>query len=114
MTQLRREHPHLTVACDLDAADIGTRVGEWEALRDTYGLGAGTIPGGVRMWLTPDSASIAENLVEREAQCCAFLDFKIARDGSRVRLDITSLAPMGVQVAAFLGGLEHDSGSACC
>lgn len=108
MTQVRREHRHLTVACDLEAAGAEARVAEWQALRDAYELGAETIPGGARMWLATDAAPLAESLVRREAGCCGFLDFDMATEDGRVRLDITSPAPQGAQVAVFLAGLNRD------
>lgn len=114
MTYVRHEHRNLTVACDLEDADTKTRLGQWQALRDTHELGAETIPGGARLWLRADAASIAEDLVQQEAQCCGFLDFELATDGDRVRLDITSLAPHGAQIAVFLVGLNPDPAIACC
>ena len=108
MTYARYEHRHLTVACDLGDTDTKTRLGHWQALRDTHQLGAEAIPDGARLWLRADAASIAEDLVQEEAQCCGFLDFELATDGDRIRLDITSFAPQGAQIAAFLLGLNPD------
>ncbi|HUZ88438.1 MAG TPA: hypothetical protein VMU49_01270 [Candidatus Acidoferrales bacterium] len=114
MTHVRHEHRHLTVACDLDVADLKTRAAEWQVLRDSYGLSAEAIPGGTRLWLRADAESVAESLVQQEAQCCGFLDFEMTSQGERVRLDVTSLAPEGAQVAAFLAGIDPDPSLLCC
>jgi hypothetical protein len=89
MTAVRHEHRDITVACDLDSAGIETRVGEWQALRDAQGRGAETILHDARCGSLGVS-SIAAFLIEREAQCCGFLDFEMVRDADRVRLEITS------------------------
>jgi hypothetical protein len=114
VTNVRLEHRHLTVACDLDVTYLKTRAAEWQVLRESSGLGAEVIPGGARIWLRVDAESAAESLVQREAQCCGFLDFEMTSHGEQVRLDVTSLAPEGAQVAAFLAGIDPDTSLACC
>lgn len=113
MTVIRHEHHHRTVACDLDGADMKTRVAEWQALRDAHGRGAETIPGGARLWLSPDATSITAGLIEREARCCGFLDFEMVAETDGARLQITSPSPEGARVAAFLAGLDPDPALAC-
>jgi hypothetical protein len=112
MTHVRHEHRNLTVACDLDVADLTTRAAEWQMLRESHGLGAEVIPGGARLWLRVDAESDAESLVQQEAQCCGFLDFEMTSQGERICLQVTSLVPEGAQVAAFLAGIDHDP--SCC
>jgi hypothetical protein len=107
-THIRYEHRHLDVACDLAAAELGARAGEWRELRDSAGLGAIRIDRGARLWLRPDAAAVAEDLARREAGCCGFLDIELGPDGDRLRLDITSPAPYGDEVAAVLAGLDRD------
>ena len=113
MTVIRHEHRHLAVACDLDSADVKTRIGEWRALRDAHGRGAEAVPDGARLWLSPDATSIAADLIQREAQCCGFLDLEMVAEADRVRLEITSLSPEGAQAAVFLAGLDPDPAFAC-
>ena len=107
-THTRYEHRHLNVACDLAAAELGARADEWRELRDSAGLGATRIDGGARVWLRLDAAATAEDLVRREAGCCGFLDIDVGPDGDRLRLDITSPAPSGAEVAAAIAGLDRD------
>ncbi|HWE69957.1 MAG TPA: hypothetical protein VG205_06325 [Acidimicrobiales bacterium] len=104
MSESRFQHRHLDVACELEAADAGTRAEEWRRLREEAGLGSDPIAGGTRLWLRPDARSAAEDLARREAGCCGFLDLAIARDGDRLRLDITSLAPDAAPVIAVITG----------
>jgi hypothetical protein len=97
-------HRHLDVACELEAADAGTRTEEWQRLREEAGLGSDPIDGGTRLWLRPDAREAAEDLARREAACCGFLDLDVAVDGDRLHLDITSLAPEAAPVIAHLAG----------
>jgi hypothetical protein len=113
MTVIRHEHRDLTVACELDSADLKTRVGEWQTLRDDHGRGAEAIPGGGRLWLSSDAVSIAADLIQRESRCCGFLDFEMVVQAERLRLQITSLSPHGARVAAFLAGLDPDPVLVC-
>jgi hypothetical protein len=61
-----------------------------------------------------EAALAARDLVDREAQCCRFLDFELATESDRVSLDITSVSSPGQRIAAFLAGLDPDPSSACC
>jgi len=102
----RYEHRQLTVACDLQLTDRMTRLEEWEELRDRHGCGAELIGGGARLRLREAAGPEVGDLIRREAGCCGFLDFELAADGDRVRLDITSPSAQGARVAAFLAGVD--------
>jgi hypothetical protein len=109
MTDIHCEHRHLTVACELETAgDMRARAAEWQRLRDQAGTGAGPIPGGVRLWLRPAFWDTARDLVGKEAACCGFLDFDMAVEDDRVRLDITSPAPEAQPIIAMLTGIYGD------
>jgi hypothetical protein len=110
MNSMRYKHRHLDVACDLEAADGVTRVEEWQRLRRDAGLGSAAIPGGVRLWLRADARPAAEDLIQREAACCGFLDLALATEADRLRLDITSPANGAASVIALLArvGEEED------
>src|SRR5579864_7435826 len=104
MDSMRFEHRHLDVACSLDGGELGTRAREWRRLVDDHGLGTEPIPRGARVWLHEGAFDTAADLARREGDCCGFLDFEVARDGHRVRLDITSEAPLAGQVIEALTG----------
>jgi hypothetical protein len=114
MPNLHYEHQHVDVACNLDAAEMGTRAAEWRRLRESLGLGADPVPGGARLWLRPDAWETASDLARREADCCGFLDFDLVSDGDRIHLDIRSPAPEALGVVACLAGLEDDCVLKCC
>ena len=103
MDTVRYQHRHLDVACELGNAEVEARVDEWRSLR-AGALGSETIAGGARLWLGADAWASADDLARREAACCGFLDIELAREGERVRLDITSKAPDAAPLVASLLG----------
>jgi len=105
MRHVHHEHRSLDVACRLGAADAGERADEWRRLREDAGQGVEAIPGGARLWLTPAALARTEDLVAREAVCCAFLDLDLVADHGVVRLDITSPSEEGATTIALLAGL---------
>jgi hypothetical protein len=105
VSNIRYRHRSLRVACELDAAEVGNRVGEWRHLREQAGLGSEPVPGGARLWLRPEAADVAGDLARREAACCGFLDLELAVDGDQLRLDVTSPATdAGPAIAWLIGG----------
>ncbi len=101
---VRHAHRSLDVACELDAAGMEARGDEWRGLREAWVEGVEALPDGVRLWLCPGGWVVAHDLAGREAACCGFLDFELARDGERVWLDITSpVAEAQVVIAALAG-----------
>jgi hypothetical protein len=113
MANARYLHRNLDVACELDAAARGTRETEWRQLRESAGLGVEAIPGGARLWLADSAWDAAEELSRREAACCGFLDFDLAIEGDRVRLEVTSEAHQAQLVIAVLVGLDECSDPTC-
>lgn len=102
MSTLRIPQRSDEVACTLGRAATADRVAAWRAL-----CAAGVredIAGGVRLRFPASLAEIARALVEREAACCPFLDFELASEGARVRLDVTSTAKGSEPVVAVLTG----------
>jgi len=114
MTNIRIEHRHLDVACELEAAGATDRAEEWNRLRTRWGLGSELIPGGARLWLRAGGSGPAEDLVRRESACCGFMDLEVAAEGDRVYVEITSLAPEAAPVIAWLAGLEDTGVLPCC
>ena len=114
MGNIRYEHRHLDVACELEPAEAGARAAEWQRLREEAGFGSDPIPGGARLWLRAEAQEAADDLARREAGCCGFLDFELALDGGRLRLDVTSPSPDAGPVIGCLAGLEPGCSLACC
>lgn len=109
-------HSGTEVACSLGPADAVTRVEEWRSLRELAGLGVEAIEGGLRLWVRPDAYAAASDLARREAECCGFLDFELAREGDRARLDVTSPVREAAAVIRGLIGGEARAGigEGCC
>lgn len=90
MDAISYRHRHLDVACELDAGGVGLRRSEWRDLAARSLGPVEQVPGGARIWFDAAAAETVSELVRKEAQCCGFLDFDLAPDGDRVRLEITS------------------------
>jgi hypothetical protein len=114
VSDIRFEHRHLDVACELNAAEAGARVARWRRLWDEAGLGSVPIPGGARLWLRPEAEDQARDLAGQEAACCGFLDIALAAGGDRLRLDVTSPAPGAGPVIACIAGLDPRWPGSCC
>jgi hypothetical protein len=97
----RYAHQELDGSCRLGEPEVATRAEEWGLVKDRS-VGSELIPGGVRVWLPPESGDMVRDLVRREAQCCGFLDIEVAMPDGRVRLDITSAAPAAAELIDFL------------
>lgn len=102
-------HTGTEVACSLGAAGAATRVNEWRRLREVSGLGVEDIAGGLRLWLEAGASSAAADLARRESECCGFLDFRLASEGGRLHLDVTSPVPEAGAVIRALIGSEGGS-----
>jgi MerR family transcriptional regulator, copper efflux regulator len=114
MGDLRYEHRRLDVACELQAGAAVSRLDEWRRLRETAGLRADPIDGGIRLLLRPEARIAVERLVRQEAHCCGFLDFELTTVGDKLRLDITSPSAEAVGVIDILTGTDRAGGSPCC
>ena len=110
-------HTSTDVACTLGIGGAATRMDEWRRLRDAAGLAVEDIPGGLRLWLDAGAGRLAADLARRESECCGFLDFHLASEGGRLRLDITSPVPEARSVICALVGDDRASGRGrpgCC
>jgi hypothetical protein len=87
----------LAIACTLDSSDFKDRVAGIRDLASRHLLSSRREP--LRLHLTYAATALLEvqDLVARESECCAFLDFDI-RSGERVDLTIT--APESAALAA--------------
>lgn len=87
----------LAIACSLGASDFKKRVASIRKLASRHLLSSRREP--LRLHLTYDAAALpqVQDLVAKEADCCAFLDFNL-RAGERVELTVT--APERAALAA--------------
>jgi hypothetical protein len=100
----------LPIACTLSAGDLASRVAELRALGGDGLLSATEAPGRAELRFAPgpDIRTRVEAAAAAEADCCAFLDFRVTSEPEATVLTIT--APNGggeaipLLVAAFAGG----------
>ncbi|HTO28985.1 MAG TPA: hypothetical protein VL017_10375 [Devosia sp.] len=87
----------LAITCTLDSTDLKARADSIRDLASRHLLSSRREP--LRLHLTYSGAALpeVENLVARESECCAFLDFDI-KSSERVELTIT--APESATLAA--------------
>lgn len=87
----------LAIACTLDSFDFKNRAAGIRDLASRHLLSSRREPS--RLHLTYSAAALPEvqNLVAKESECCAFLDFDIL---SGARIDLTITAPEGAASAA--------------
>ena len=81
----------LPIACTLGAADMPQRRRRWEAIANSAMLASEHTTGGARQTYRPGEEVECElaELIRLEAECCAFLDFDLRREGDRLVLDIS-------------------------
>lgn len=96
----------LPIACTLGAGELAERSEFIARLRKDALIGGETTARGVRLRLrdAEDVERRARALIAAEAECCAFLDFSLAREGGALVLDISGPAEARPIVDAFLTG----------
>jgi hypothetical protein len=100
----------LPIACTLSAGDLASRVAELRALGGDGLVSVTEAPGRAELRFRPgeDIRLRVEAAAAAEAECCAFLDFRV--DGGAHETVLTIAAPNGGAeaisqlVAAFAGG----------
>ena len=93
------------VVCTLTASAAAGQAFEWSDLSD-QAIAVQSVPGGARMRLPSDLESHITDLTRREADCCAFLDFRSTVVDGELILDITSPNPDALPVIALLTGVQ--------
>lgn len=90
------------IACSLPAAEVGTRVQDWQRVLDSV-VDRRPLPGGLRLVLDDDAplGDIAR-LAAAEHGCCPFFGFSLTVDHRGVALEVTAPEDgQDVLVAAF-------------
>ena len=91
------------IACSLPLRDAATQAVEWTDLH-RHALRSEEIPGGVAVTYPADMAETVEDLAEREARCCAWLDISTESVNDGIRLELASDHPDAGPVIALLAG----------
>ena len=96
---------HEPVACTATVQAARQQLSEWRDLRG-FASTVARIPDGVRMLLPAEVEPDLRELVDREAECCRFLDFELRHDGRLHTLEVTSPNPEADEVIAMLVGRD--------
>jgi hypothetical protein len=93
----------LPIACSLNGADASTRQKRWLAIAESALLEARRVENGARQIYRADPAVEQElaQLIRLEAECCAFLDFRLTRGSDRLTLDVSGPPEAGEIVDLF-------------
>jgi hypothetical protein len=91
------------MACSLSATDAKVRAERWNALTASALLESERTAGGARHVYRGDAEVERElaELIDLEAQCCAFLDFRLERSDGRLVLDVSGPPEAGAIVDLF-------------
>src|SRR5689334_1834849 len=84
------------IACSLTAADLVDRQAAWLKV-GAFSIGSKEIPGGLAFAFSPAAGvydSLAE-LVRLEAECCAWMSFKLDRVPQEVLMTVTAATDDG-------------------
>ena len=82
--------PEAPIACSLDVRDAQTRRARWQALADAALIARDRTTKGARQIYRaePQVERELSELIELEADCCPFLEFKLLRRGDELVLDV--------------------------
>jgi hypothetical protein len=94
-TDAKTETP---IACTLEAGDFKTRTAQIEALATRHLRGVSRKPLSIELTYATDALPELRDLVRKETECCAFLQFDLTESPDGIRLKIT--APEAARDAA--------------
>ena len=92
------------IVCTLDEPAAAHQLLEWDDLQHRA-TSSRRIAGGVRMTFPAELEADIVDLVDRERQCCAFLDIETRTDGDLVTLEISSQNPDALPVIEIFAGI---------
>lgn len=88
----------MPIACTLEAGDFKARTAQIEALASRHLRGVSRKPLSIELTYATEALPELRELVRKETECCAFLDFDLAESPDGIRLKIT--APEAARDAA--------------
>lgn len=92
MPATRDEDTALAIACSLGAGDFKARVAGIEALARRSLRTSRREPLKLHLTFAPEALPEVQDLVAKETDCCAFLDFDLRAEPGTLRLTITAPA----------------------
>jgi hypothetical protein len=80
------------IACTLTAEDLRDREGAWAKLLGSGLVDRDRVAGGVRLHAAPGASAALIELIDLERECCAWIDFDVARDPLLGEVDVVLTA----------------------
>jgi hypothetical protein len=103
---LEMSKENLPIACSLPARESRNQIGEWQALVE-HQIATHRTNDGFEVVYDVDVSEVVEDLAQREAACCGFLDMAFTRTPDSVRLRVTSPNPDALPVIELLVGVQR-------
>ena len=97
------DQPRTPIACTLPPTDAARQGLEWIDLARESSVSQ-PLPNGWALEFPASQLSAVEDLVKREAACCAFLSFQLTHDDESIRLEVTTENPAAEPMIASLLG----------
>lgn len=92
------------IACSLPLREAARQAGEWHELQGRA-LRLENLQDGISVVYPLDLAEMVEDLVAREAACCAWLSLETRRESDGIRVRLTSPDPVARPVIEALIGI---------
>lgn len=96
--------PNEQVACTLTTEEAADQLLEWSDLRH-HATRIEALTAGAMMRFPAALEPLIDDLVRREAACCAFLDIVTSRSGDELVVEVTSLNADALPVISLLTGV---------
>ena len=94
----------IPIVCTLTAEEAGEQLFEWSDLQH-HAKEVVAIEAGARMKLPATMVDQVNDLIRREAGCCAFLNLDVAVEADTLTLEVTAANPDALPVIAVLAGI---------
>lgn len=92
------------IACSLPLREAASQAGEWHELAGRA-IRVERVKNGISVVYPPDFAGLVEDLVAREAACCAWLSLQTRRGTEGIQVRLTSANPEAQPVIEALVGI---------
>lgn len=95
---------HEPIACSLPLREAASQAAEWTDLHD-HVIGTERLPNGIAVTYDVEMARAVEDLVAREAACCAWLTLSTSMCREGIRVEMASDNPEAQPVIEALAGV---------
>ena len=103
-SETRSATPDTPVVCTVEDGDGPDQLLEWADLQ-ARAIEVVAVDSGARMTLPASMFGQVQDLMKREASCCAFLNFHLAVQDEKMTFEVTAPNPDGLPVISALAGI---------